>query len=168
MGLAPTGKRRLLTAHANSGHSMLAGAGAQRLDLNPGDRVRLNPSDRAGSTRALHRRRVLGRRRRGGRGRSVARHRRHHGQLFRAAACAFRTDRGGRAGPLHDGQRPRTPLVSLAILLADEDHRERINAVMRKAACCPFQTWDCHIAYHSPPIAVKPTNQIRSSLAAPI
>ncbi len=25
---------------------MLAGAGAQRLDLNPGDRVRLNPSDR--------------------------------------------------------------------------------------------------------------------------
>jgi len=43
----------------------------------------------------------------------------------------------------------------------------RMNAVMRNAGCWPFQTWDCHIAYHSPPTAVKPTNQTRNPQAAP-
>ena len=38
--------------------------------------------------------------------------------------------------------------------------------MMRNAACWPFHTCDCHIANHSPPTVMKPTNQIRNAQPA--
>ena len=32
---------------------------------------------------------------------------------------------------------------------------------MRKAACCPFQSLDCHMRNHSPPMVVKARSQNR-------
>ena len=43
----------------------------------------------------------------------------------------------------------------------------------RKAACCPFQTSDCHIKNHSPPMVINPENHkiipnVNPSIAIPL